>query len=68
MAADELGASNVRVNAIAPGLVDTEMVGAITAGGPVLDDYLEQMPISRPGTVDDIAAAAATWPATSPGG
>jgi NAD(P)-dependent dehydrogenase (short-subunit alcohol dehydrogenase family) len=59
MAADELGASNVRVNAIAPGLVDTEMVDAITAGGPVLDDYLEQMPISRPGTVDDIAAAAA---------
>jgi NAD(P)-dependent dehydrogenase (short-subunit alcohol dehydrogenase family) len=59
MAADELGASNVRVNAIAPGLVDTEMVEAITAGGPVLDDYLEQMPIARPGTVEDIAAAAA---------
>jgi NAD(P)-dependent dehydrogenase (short-subunit alcohol dehydrogenase family) len=59
MAADELGASNVRVNAIAPGLVDTEMVGAITAGGPVFDDYLEQMPIARPGTVEDIAAAAA---------
>ena len=58
MAADELGASNIRVNAIAPGLVDTEMVEAITAGGPVLDDYLEQMPIARPGTVDDIAAAA----------
>jgi len=59
MAADELGASNVRVNAIAPGLVDTELVGAIVEGGPVLDDYLDQMPISRPGTVDDIAAAAA---------
>lgn len=58
MAADELGASNVRVNAIAPGLVETELVEAITAGGPVLDDYLEQMPIARPGTVDDIAAAA----------
>ena len=57
-AADELGASAVRVNAIAPGLVETEMVDAITAGGPVLDDYLEQMPISRPGTVEDIAAAA----------
>lgn len=57
-AADELGASGVRVNAIAPGLVETDMVEAITAGGPVLDDYLDQMPISRPGTVDDIAAAA----------
>ena len=59
MAADELGASNVRVNAIAPGLVDTELVGAITAGGPVFDDYLDQMPIARPGSVEDIAAAAA---------
>lgn len=58
MAADELGASNVRVNAIAPGLVDTELVGAVTAGGPVLDDYLEQTPISRPGTAEDIAGAA----------
>jgi NAD(P)-dependent dehydrogenase (short-subunit alcohol dehydrogenase family) len=57
-AADELGASGVRVNAIAPGLVETDMVETITAGGPVLDDYLEQMPIDRPGTVDDIAAAA----------
>jgi NAD(P)-dependent dehydrogenase (short-subunit alcohol dehydrogenase family) len=57
-AADELGASGVRVNAIAPGLVETEMVEAITAGGPVLDDYLDQMPIARPGTVEDIAAAA----------
>ena len=59
MGADELGASNVRVNAIAPGLVATELVAAITDGGPVLDDYLEQMPIARPGTVDDIADAVA---------
>jgi NAD(P)-dependent dehydrogenase (short-subunit alcohol dehydrogenase family) len=59
MAADELGASGVRVNAIAPGLVATELVAAITEGGPVLDDYLDQMPIARPGTVEDIAAAAA---------
>jgi NAD(P)-dependent dehydrogenase (short-subunit alcohol dehydrogenase family) len=59
MGADELGASNVRVNAIAPGLVATELVLAITEGGPVLDDYLDQMPIARPGTVDDIADAAA---------
>jgi NAD(P)-dependent dehydrogenase (short-subunit alcohol dehydrogenase family) len=59
MGADELGASGIRVNAIAPGLVATELVAAITDGGPVLDDYLDQMPIARPGTVEDIAAAAA---------
>lgn len=58
MAADEMGPSGVRVNAIAPGLVDTELVGAVTAGGPVLDDYLEQTPLGRVGTADDIADAA----------
>jgi NAD(P)-dependent dehydrogenase (short-subunit alcohol dehydrogenase family) len=36
-----------------------QMGAAITEGGPVLDDYLDQMPIARPGTVADIAAAAA---------
>jgi NAD(P)-dependent dehydrogenase (short-subunit alcohol dehydrogenase family) len=64
--ADELGASGVRVNSIRPGLVDTELVAAITAGGPVLDDYLAQMPVARVGTVDDIAEcvlwlAGASW-------
>lgn len=57
VAADELGASGIRVNAVQPGLVDTELVGFITEGGALLADYLEQMPISRVGTVDDIAAA-----------
>jgi NAD(P)-dependent dehydrogenase (short-subunit alcohol dehydrogenase family) len=57
VAADELGASGIRVNAVQPGLVDTELVAFITEGGDLLDDYLEQMPISRVGTVDDIAAA-----------
>ena len=57
VAADELGASGIRVNAVQPGLVDTELVGFITEGGDLLDDYLAQMPISRVGTVDDIAAA-----------
>jgi NAD(P)-dependent dehydrogenase (short-subunit alcohol dehydrogenase family) len=59
LGADELGASGVRVNSIQPGLVDTEMVAMLTAEGPVLDDYLDCMPISRVGTVRDIAAMAA---------
>jgi NAD(P)-dependent dehydrogenase (short-subunit alcohol dehydrogenase family) len=57
VAADELGPSAIRVNAVQPGLVDTELVAGITAQQELLDDYLAQMPISRVGTVDDIAAA-----------
>jgi NAD(P)-dependent dehydrogenase (short-subunit alcohol dehydrogenase family) len=57
VAADELGPSGVRVNCVRPGLIDTDMVAGITAGGPVLDDYLAQTPLRRVGTVDDIAAA-----------
>jgi len=56
-AAIELGPSGVRVNAVAPGLVDTELVGAVVAGGPVLEDYLSQMPLGRVGTPQDIAEA-----------
>jgi NAD(P)-dependent dehydrogenase (short-subunit alcohol dehydrogenase family) len=58
LAADELGASGVRVNCIQPGLVDTELVAFVTAGGPVLDSYFENMPIQRVGTVEDVAALA----------
>ena len=56
-AADELGEHNIRVNAVQPGIVDTELMSFITAGGPTLDSYYENMPISRVGTVDDVAAA-----------
>ncbi len=57
-AADELGGEGIRVNAIRPGLVATEIVAAITQGGPVLDDYLAQTPIRRVGTPEDIAGMA----------
>jgi NAD(P)-dependent dehydrogenase (short-subunit alcohol dehydrogenase family) len=57
VAADELGPSDIRVNAVQPGLVDTELVAGITDNKEMLDDYLEQMPIARVGNVDDIAAA-----------
>ncbi|HEX3980793.1 MAG TPA: SDR family oxidoreductase [Acidimicrobiales bacterium] len=55
-AADELGPTGVRVNSVQPGIVDDELMAPITAGGPLLDQYLDQMPISRLGSVDDIAA------------
>jgi NAD(P)-dependent dehydrogenase (short-subunit alcohol dehydrogenase family) len=56
-AAEELGHLGIRVNSVQPGIVDDELMAPITAGGPLLDDYLAEMPISRLGTVDDIAAA-----------
>jgi NAD(P)-dependent dehydrogenase (short-subunit alcohol dehydrogenase family) len=55
-AADELGEHNIRVNAVQPGIVDTELMAFITAGGPTLDSYYENMPVRRVGTVDDVAA------------
>jgi NAD(P)-dependent dehydrogenase (short-subunit alcohol dehydrogenase family) len=56
-AADELGEHNIRVNAVQPGIVDTDLMSFITAGGPILDSYYDNMPVKRVGTVDDIAAA-----------
>ncbi len=59
VAADELGEHKIRVNAVQPGIVGTELMSFITAGGPVLDSYYENMPLPRVGTVDDIAAVVA---------
>ena len=56
-AADELGADGIRVNSVQPGIVDDELMSFITAGGPLLDDYIAGMPIARVGTVTDIAEA-----------
>ena len=55
-AADELGGSGVRVNAVRPGLVPTELAEGLAGTPAVRDDYLQQMPLGRLGTVEDIAA------------
>jgi NAD(P)-dependent dehydrogenase (short-subunit alcohol dehydrogenase family) len=54
--ADELGPARVRVNSVRPGIIDNELMAAITQGGPVLDSYLEEIPLHRVGTVDDVAS------------
>jgi NAD(P)-dependent dehydrogenase (short-subunit alcohol dehydrogenase family) len=56
VAADELGVAGVRVNSVQPGLVDTDLVSMIMAEDEIRGDYLDQMPIRRTGTVDDVAA------------
>src|SRR5581483_9373670 len=55
-AADELGPAGVRVNAVRPGLVPTELADPLVQDGQVRADYLAQMPLGRLGTVDDVAA------------
>jgi NAD(P)-dependent dehydrogenase (short-subunit alcohol dehydrogenase family) len=56
-AAEELADKGVRVNAVQPGLIDTELVSVITGGGALLADYLEQTPLGRVGTAQDVAQA-----------
>ncbi len=55
VAADELGPSRVRVNSVRPGIIDNELMQGITGGGPVLDSYLEEIPLHRVGRVEDVA-------------
>ena len=56
-AADELGPMGIRVNSVRPGLVPTDLSSGLTASESIVNDYLKQMPVSRLGTTDDIAAA-----------
>jgi 3-oxoacyl-[acyl-carrier protein] reductase len=48
----------IRVNGIAPGLVDTKMTKVTTANPKRLDDALERIPLKRLGTPADMAGAA----------
>jgi 7-alpha-hydroxysteroid dehydrogenase len=56
VAADELGASWVRVNGIRPGLTRTDLVAAIMQTPAVFEDYQVNTPLRRVGEVEDIAA------------
>ena len=51
--AQELGLSNIRVNSIAPGLIDTKMNSNLTTDE--INNLVIDFPISRIGTPDDVA-------------
>lgn len=55
LAADELGASWVRVNGIRPGLIRTELIAPILDSPQLSEDYRNCTPLPRPGEVTDVA-------------
>ncbi|WP_405137938.1 SDR family oxidoreductase [Nocardia sp. NBC_01388] len=54
--AHELGGCKIRVNAIAPGPIDTEATQTVTPGDMV-KDIVSRIPIKRMGTPDDLVGA-----------
>ncbi|MEZ5376920.1 MAG: SDR family oxidoreductase [Acidimicrobiales bacterium] len=56
-AADELGSLGVRVNAVSPGLVETDISTSLQQDQEVNEDYRINMPLGRRGNTADIGAA-----------
>ncbi len=57
VAALELAPRGIRVNAVAPGFVHTPLTEPATQIPGVLDEYLENTPLGRAGTPEEIAEA-----------
>lgn len=54
----ELGGSGIRINSIAPGLVNTYFAGALMANEPLVNKMKQSAPVRRVGVPDDIAGLA----------
>ncbi|GHJ59777.1 hypothetical protein NOK12_22950 [Nocardioides sp. OK12] len=57
VAALELGPSGIRVNAVSPGLVVTPLTAPAMDIAGVRDDYVENTPLGRAGTPEEVAEA-----------
>lgn len=58
VAALELGPYGVRVNALVPGTIATEMQGDVDLTAPAASGYFAHQALPRPGRVEEVAAAA----------
>ena len=54
-AAREFAAFNIRVNAICPGVIDTEMTAALQADKAMMQRWLQEIPLGRLGQPADVA-------------
>jgi NAD(P)-dependent dehydrogenase (short-subunit alcohol dehydrogenase family) len=55
-AARELAAYNIRVNAVCPGVIETEMTAALRQDEAMMRRWLEDIPQGRLGQVEDVTA------------
>ncbi len=53
----ELAQYNIRVNAIAPGAIDTPMASSTKSDPKILEGFMAMIPLHRMGTADEIAKA-----------
>ena len=58
-AADDLGEHGIRVNAVMPSLVPTELTAPIASAEAMTDEYKRRMPLARIGTVEEVSALVA---------
>jgi NAD(P)-dependent dehydrogenase (short-subunit alcohol dehydrogenase family) len=56
--AQDWGSDNIRVNAICPGLIKTKFSEALWGNEPILDRFLQHIPLNRVGTSEDVAGLA----------
>jgi NAD(P)-dependent dehydrogenase (short-subunit alcohol dehydrogenase family) len=55
----ELGSKGIRVNAIAPGLIETRLSQALIGNEAIMDSFYQRTSIQRPGKPSEIAGLAA---------